>query len=263
MKNLKFTKLTIIFAAAGLLVFLIIFFIKPIKILEHYGFGQNIRSSIFSGLSGFSSFVSQLKTIKNLVNENVALKEEKLKLLSQLAINSELEEQNQFLKEVLAFGKPADYKLIEAGVFNLQFTPEGHHLLVNKGFKDGINKGAVVSTSTGVLVGQITKVNDNFSETDIVTDSDFKVTVKLLNSKVTGLARGSLGEGMMLDFISQNEEISNGELVITSGNDLFPAGLIVGTVDTIDSDNGSLFKKIKIKPSFPDMNISRVILLTK
>lgn len=257
MRNIN--KQLLISLAAGLLVFLIIF--NNLHLPFNVPFTQGARSFLFSKISIFGSFVSELKTIKNLTTENISLKETNNKLLSQIASLSDLQDENKFLRSALDMPVKQNHELIEARVFNIQFTPEGHNMLVDRGLKDGIKPGDIVISSSMILIGRIAEVNDDTSRVELLINQDFKVTVKVSKNDIIGIARGILSDGILLDFISQNDDVNPGDVIVTNGNDLFPPGLIIGKVSRIDSNDGSLFKKVFVMPEFQNSNISRVIIL--
>lgn len=249
--------------AIGLLIFLIVFIFSYFNLGGEYQTIQNARISIFSRLSVIGSFISELKRIGDLTGENTALREENTKLLAELAANSEIKDENIFLKEILELNSPVKYRATEARTFNVNLTPEGHSLLINVGSIDGIEKDDIVISSSGVLIGQVADANEHSSRIKLVTDSDFKATIKLMNKEITGISVGLLGDGISLDFISQNDETLVGDTVVTSGNDLFPPGLIIGTINEVGFNDGGLFKKITVKPAFISINIGRVLVLNK
>lgn len=259
MKNEKLFRLTFYFLAVGLLVFLIIF--NNLRLSFDIGFIKNTRIYSFSKLSIFGSFVSELKTIKNLTEENIALKDENNILLSQIAVRSELENENEFLRSVLGLPLTYSHELVDAKVFNLQFTPEGHSLLIDIGSKNGIKPGDVVISSSMVLVGRVAGTDTNVSRVELITNPDFKITVRLSGSDITGIARGVMSDGILLDFISQDDDVNPGHTAVTNGNDLFPPGLIIGRVERVGQNDGGLFKKVFVKPEFQNTDISRVIIL--
>lgn len=260
MKNEKLFRLTFYFLAVGLLVFLTIF--NNLHPSFDIGFIKNTRIYLFSKLSIFGSFASKLKTIKNLTEENIALKGENNILLSQIAVRSELENENEFLRSILGLPFKNSHELVDAKVFNLQFTPEGHSLLIDIGSKNGIKPGDVVISSSMVLIGRVAGTDNNVSRVELITNPDFKVTVKLFDSDITGIARGVMSDGVLLDFISQDDNVDPGHIAVTNGNDLFLPGLIIGRVERVDSNDGDLFKKVFVKPEFQNTDISRVIVIS-
>jgi len=98
---------------------------------------------------------------------------------------------------------------------------------------------------------------------ELITNRDLKVTVRLLNKDVTAISKGILNDGLELDFVSQNDGIAMDDIVVTNGNDLFPRGLIVGTISKIGSNDGNLFRAVSVKPEFRSITIDRVLILSR
>ena len=65
-----------------------------------------------------------------------------------------------------------------------------------------------------------------------------------------------------MDFIAQDEEISTGDLVISSGlEENIPRGLVIGEVSKINSDSNEIWKSVVIEPlvDFDDLIIVSVL----
>ena len=261
MKNLRFFKSAVFILAAGLLVFLGFIGIKFESPLVW--FIERPSSFIFSRISYLSSFLVELGKIRNLTQENIFLREENTRLLSRITFQLQLEEENKSLREALNLPLLSDFKVIDAGTFNINFGPKGHHLLINKGLADDIKQDSTVISTAGVLVGRVSEVFDSYSVVGTVTDSNFKATIRVLETNVSGIARGSLQEGIFIDFISQGDEVKDGDTVITDGNDLSPPGLIIGKVSYVSMENGDVFKKVQVKPAMSSVDISKVVVLIK
>jgi rod shape-determining protein MreC len=256
-----YIKSIIVFVAAGLLIFLVLF--NSSWLANRYEFIREVRVGIFSGMSRFGSFTSGLNNLTNLTRENLSLKDENRKLLSQLAFQAELKNQNDFLRNIAGLDISPEYKFIDARTFNTEFTPLGHYLLINKGIGGGVTKDDIVITSSGVLIGRVDEVFEGFSRVELITNRDLKITVRMLDKAITAISRGALNDGLRLDFISQNDEVVNDDKVITNGNDLFPEGLMVGSVSRVSSNDGNLFKEVVVKPEFKNIAIDRVLILSR
>ncbi|MDO8640169.1 MAG: rod shape-determining protein MreC, partial [Nitrosarchaeum sp.] len=99
-------------------------------------------------------------------------------------------------------------------------------------------------TAEGEIVGKVQKVMNNFSRVIFVSDPEFKITAKVVGSDTSGIARGALSEGVYLDFVVQEDDIKEGDVVISTGNDLFPPALVLGFVDYVESNVTQMFKKV-------------------
>lgn len=261
-KNSKLLKFSIILVVAGLLVFLL--FISSSWFDKNFIFLRNMRVSIFSNINIFSLVFSNINIISKLTEENIFLKNENTRLNVLVASQDELRDQNVFLRELLDFETVSGHKFIDARTFNFQFTPEGHYFLINKGGESGIKTGDIVISSSGILIGTVSEINGSFSRASLVTNLGFKITIRILGKDTTGIARGFLNDGLQIDFIYQNDDITEGDIIVSNGNDIFPSGLLVGSVSKITSnDGGGLFKKIMLEPEFKKINIDRVLILAQ
>ena len=172
-----------------------------------------------------------------------------------------LENENDFLRRTARIVQKLDYPIIYAGIFNLNLVPTGYNVLLNKGAQDGVSEGDVVITAEGLLVGKIQTVMQNFSRVLFVSDPEFKITAKVMSSGTAGIARGALNEGMYLDFVVQEDEIKDEDVLISTGNDLFPPALVVGSVDRVESNATQMFKKVRIRPAIENARLGRVLVI--
>ncbi|GEM_PF-2330299 len=230
----------------------LISFPKPLVGFESY---------LFTKVENFGGFIGKIENFNRLASENDKLKQEQSEILSFKAKIDDLESENEFLRRAAGITQKLDYSIIYAGIFNLNFAPTGYNVLLNKGIQDGISEGDVVVTDDGILVGKIQKVMQNFSRVLFVSDQEFKITAKVMNSGTTGIARGALIEGMFLDFVVQEDEIKERDVLISTGNDLFPAGLVVGSIDHIEDNATQMFKKVHIRPAVKDIQLGRVLVI--
>ncbi len=261
MKNGKLWKPITNLLVVGLLVFLFIY-LRSVGNAINY-FLQETRVLVYSKLSFIGNFVSEVKRIKTLTEENIHLKEERRGLLNNLASQETLTAENIFLRELIGLEIAHEKKSLIVGVFNLESTPEGHNLLVNKGKKNGIKKDDVVISSSGVLIGIVDDALESYSKVVTVTNFNFKTTIKVISKNTSGIAIGAMGEGIYLDFISENDDVVEGDTVVTTGNDTFPPGLIVGKVTEVSSSSDGIFKNVRVKPAMEEINLSQVLVLVE
>jgi len=221
----------------------------------------NLESYLFIKAEGLRGTLEKIKNFKQLASNNDKLKQEQEVIFGLKAKIDNLENENDFLRRSTRISQKFDYPIIYAGVFNLNLGPTGYNVLLNKGAKDGISEGDVVVSDEGILVGKVQKVMQNFSRVLFVSDSEFKITVKVISSSTAGIARGALNDGMHLDFITQDDEIKEGDMLISTGNDEFPSALVVGLVDFVESNETQMFKKVRIHPAVKEVKLGKVLVI--
>lgn len=224
-------------------------------------FITNSAGHLFTKLENLGNFVEKIKNFNSLAGENDKLKQDLESARSLRAKIDNLEDENDFLRRAARISQRLDSQIIYAGVFNLNLAPAGYNVLLNKGTREGVSEGDIVVTVEGVLVGKVDKVARNFSRVLFVSDPEFKITLKVMSSGITGIARGALNDGMYLDFIVQEDEIKEGDLLVSTGNDLFPSALVVGSVDHVEINATQMFKKVRIRPAVEDVKLGRVLVV--
>ena len=101
------------------------------------------------------------------------------------------------------------------------------------------------------MVGQVTRVFPFTSEITLLTDKEHAIPVQVLRSGVRSVAygRGQTGE-LELRFMASNADIRPGDELTTSGIDgVYPAGLAVATVMSVDTKTSDAFARILCKPT--------------
>lgn len=198
---------------------------------------KNVGSSIEDTLRKITLKEAELMSLK--------ARNDALRLQNEKAKNAVSE--NLRLKKLLAFkdrgGFVAAAEVIGKGGGRWAST-----LLIDKGTTHGVRKDMAVRTPDGLL-GKIADSYPTSALVLLVEDVKFSAAVRLTGGRREAVASGA-GAGMMtLKYVPSDEEVKEGERVITSGLDaLFPKGIGVGTVSAVDKRTNELFQKITVKP---------------
>ncbi|MDD5639702.1 MAG: rod shape-determining protein MreC [Candidatus Pacebacteria bacterium] len=171
---------------------IIIFVISGALICANFVFADRIKNFSYSQSFGIQRTIWQMAealsfTSQNQAETNKKLTEENQKLISALAELEIIKEENRFLKDAINLGISKEYKLIEAEAFGggrfdgKNFSYEDS-VLINRGKKDGIQKGFPVIISGKIIIGKISEVYDDFSRVAIVTDVNSLVDIQVINN---------------------------------------------------------------------------------
>ena len=120
-------------------------------------------------------------------------------------------------------------------------------LLIDKGETEKLYVNQPVVSVAG-LVGRIKYVSTAFSIVETIDNRGFAVSALDRKTGVHGIVkqRGSL----YFDFIKTRDEVHIGDSIFTSGmSNIFPEGILIGTVSRISTGNDLFFKPIQITPS--------------
>jgi len=160
-------------------------------------------------------------------------------------------DENERLKKFLALKNFREYgggKRIFANVIGGNTDGYIRYYIIDRGFDDGLSEGDGVIGRGGVL-GRISRVDAGTAAVQLLTDTKSSISVRDERSRVVGILNGSGNNVCEMNYVPKEEDISVGDLIITSGlNRAFPGGIRVGTVTHVEKKNDGLSLKIKVRP---------------
>lgn len=201
----------------------------------------------FAGVgSTTAEAVSNLGRVKDLAKDNARLTRENADLRQRLAADAETRRDNELLRKQLGLDVAGTLRQVGAEVVSFQPDSYRQFVTINKGSQAGIVTGMAV-TSEGVLIGTIADTQATTARIMLVTDPEFKLTAKDQDTNATGIIRGQLGSGLLLDKIGQTDTVKPGDTVTTSGlGGLVPAGLFIGQVESVNTRANVVFQTARV-----------------
>ena len=159
-----------------------------------------------------------------------------------------------------------DYQIFKAHVIRNSLNQADKYITLDKGSSSGIRPEMGVVDGNGV-VGIVYKTSPNYSLVISVLNSKSSISCKIVGSEYFGYLKWEHGDSRYayLKDLPRHAEFNLGDTVVTSGySTVFPAGVMVGTVDDMsDSNDGlSYLLKIKLATDFGKLGDVRVIART-
>ncbi|MCD6550076.1 rod shape-determining protein MreC [bacterium] len=220
-----------------------------------------IQKKFWSLGSNSSNFLNSILKARVLEQENQELREENAKLLQQVGIIHQLQEENKILREALGLDLQKEFQLKLADV--VSYSASESAIFINKGSNEGIREGMPVIDEKKVLIGKIQEVGDNFSQVILISDISSSFPVEL-NNGVVGIVKGKGKPELSLEKIPHNIEVKEGDPVVTiSLGGIFPKGLLVGKVKEIKKTDVSPFQTIKVSVLFDINQLKSVFVITQ
>jgi rod shape-determining protein MreC len=79
-----------------------------------------------------------------------------------------------------------------------------------------------------------------------------------------GIASGNSMGPVKIKYMSSNADVRVGDKIITSGmSDIFPKGIIVGFVRSIDKKDYDVFQKVEVSPAVRFSRLDKVFVVAK
>lgn len=218
---------------------------------------------VFSRIgTNVSGFVGNISKVGNLTKENEELQDRLDKALVEVSRLSVAQKENNELKADLNFKKTHDFDLVGANVVFFDPNNIRETITIDIGTVDGLQNGDAV-LARGYLVGKVKNAVKHTSKVLLITDPESAIPAVIDGNGTTGIAKGKIGNGLILDQVPQSEKVKSGDIVTTSGlGGQLPKGLIIGRVETVKQISGSIFQEIILRPMV-DLNLLDKVMVIK
>lgn len=252
--------------------FLTIFIVFLVVVVLHYShilspvenLAMKVLGPVGSGFYSFSQKIGLLSRPETSSADYEKLLAERNLLVAENADLKLLEQENEELRTALDFLKEKPYSSLAANIIGRD-PNFSNYFILNKGLKDGVKDNLPVVSPEGILVGKILKAEDNLSVMLIPTDTNFQTAAAILGKtkgNTSGLVQGEKGLGVTMQFIPQDEDVSVGDTVVTSGLELnMPKGLVIGRVAEVKKESRNIFSEATISPLVVYENLDIVMIL--
>lgn len=134
-------------------------------------------------------------------------------------------------------------------------------VLINKGTADGIKTGFPVMGMGGVA-GRIMETSRNASKVLLLVDYNSNIDVLIQRNRCQGVLRGCGSSGCELEYVQRSEDVKTGDVVVSSGlAGVFPRGLLIGKVASVEKEEAGLFQKITVHPAINITRLEKVLVI--
>ena len=200
------------------------------------------------------------RSLNNMRLENQSLKGRIVEMEARMEGLLESEAINHRLQKLLDLKTRVPGRSVSAAVIGNSASTWFQSLTINKGENDGIRKGMAVISSVGI-VGQVVVVARRIAKVLLITDRSSGVDVISRRSRARGIVSGSLDNGPVMQYVKRNEDLREGDRLITSGLDgIFPKGLLVGTVGKVSKESNGHFQHVEVALAVDPSRIEEVLV---
>lgn len=229
----------------------------------------NLIYSVFKPVDQFVTFVQKRTAgifnsyvwLVGVSQENRVLTEEVRLLRTEIMSLREKELENRRLKKILDLKSKLDFPTLVAQIIGEDASGLFRTVLVNKGSDDGVLRDMPVTVPEGI-VGKINRSSTVMAQVIMITDPSVSVDCRVERSRERGLLSGSYSYSCLLQYLSKEAQIKQGDLVVTSGLDgIFPRGLAVGTVESVRLSEHGLFLEATVTPTARLTEIEEVVVV--
>jgi len=268
------TRKTIIIAMASVLIALVTIF--SVNVLGNSGPVTGFANIVTTPVRALASNVARMfESIYASIYRYESLNASYQELLQTFAEREhatadafELLEENRRLREQLGFReRHPGYETEMAGLLNWGSDNWSSSFVIDIGYANSIIKpGFAVATEEGVLIGQVLEVSAYDSIVITMLDTKFSAGARVGDSRGIATVKGDfmfMRSGLMvLDHIGDDMIVLPGAMVSTSGQGVFPSGLIVGRIVEVYRHSSGISRYATVRPLLEIDTISTVFVIT-
>ncbi|HLN71892.1 MAG: rod shape-determining protein MreC [Methylococcaceae bacterium] len=219
---------------------------------------NNFIGSVYEKYSSMDDYFSLGRTNARLAADNASLRKQVQRLMA--------------LQEKYPVNRPDTvdapaYVFTSAKVISNSVNKQLNYITINKGSRQGIKPDMGVIDASGV-VGVITNVSPNYATGLSLLNKRLSIPAKITKNNYFGslVWDGEHFNTADLKEIPFHIMVNVGDTVVTSGySNIFPEGIMIGTIKKFDVESGTNFYNIKVELStnFKTVKYVEVVQNTK
>lgn len=237
---------------------------SPLELVR--GAFQTVTSPVrYLGSTVSAPFQGVGNVITNLTTDQQTLSDLQAENERLQARNAELEEAEQTasrLQSLLDLQDSYNLQSTAARIISSSTDSWTSTVTIDKGSSSGLTVGMPIMASNGVI-GQIIQCNAATSVVRLVKDESSSISAMVQSSRAQGMLTGSATGQVTLELIRTGQTVEVGDVVVTSGlGGVFPKGLPLGRVTSVENNPGALYLDIVVEPFAHTENNEEVLVIT-
>lgn len=172
-----------------------------------------------------------------------------------VVVRDTLEKQDSMATQVYAY--------VQANVISNSINRRNNTLTIDRGRVQGVAPRMGIIGPQGI-VGIVRTVSKHYASVVSVLHSDISISATVKQKGYFGALvwRGSDPRFMHLEAIPKHAEIAAGDTIVTSSfSGIFPAGILIGTVESVSQNPGDNFHNIKVALTSDMSRVGRVYVV--
>jgi rod shape-determining protein MreC len=199
--------------------------------------------------------------LRGIRQENLRLQREAALLQRRIHQLEEQALETQRLQGLLAMREAWRAEFVAARVVGKDATNWFKTILIDRGSRSGMRRNLPVVGPDG-LVGRVVEVTPSTAKVQLITDPLSAAGALMQRTRVTGIVIGNLEAGLRVRYLPLLADVVVGDEVVTSGmGGVFPKGIPVGRVTSVERKSGALFQEAVLQPKVDLSRLEEVVIL--
>ena len=266
MKKDKESKLKILLPILAIIIVIVLIFNRLLFKLKDQvdKVALPVQSKVYNAANRAVGIKDLIFSYEDFIAENENLKKENMALKLGKIRDEKIYEENERLLKLLAMKENNLYtgELKFARVSFSDINNLNNKVYIDLGEEDNI-KVNMIAVYGDYLVGKVSKVYDNYSELELITNPNSIVSART-EDDVLGIARGSDEENGLLYFQPSvyEDNLTIDDEIFTSGvSDIYPEGIKLGKIEKVNDKENYAYKMIILKPGFENKDLKELIVI--
>lgn len=208
-------------------------------------------------ITGFShrlhEALSAVRGLGGMVEKNLELSEEVVRLQASARAFESLERENNILRKQLYFFRESSFEMIPCEVIARGISGWWKTIRISKGTRHGVQADRAVVSPDG-LVGKTVEADAFTAEVLLLSDPACKLSARISRTGSFGVVSGAGQDARgnpecHMQFINKDVPVRVGDEVVTSGlGGVFPPGILIGYIESVAKDELELYQEAVIIP---------------
>ena len=207
----------------------------------------------------------RFRSVDELLDENKALKEQMNALQYENTLLPQYQDKIEDLTSLLEMKKRfVDYQGTGANVIARDYGNWNKIYTIDKGTTSNVRHNSVILADGG-LAGYVSEASYLTSKVISIIDSRSAVSAQVVRTGDVGMLKGDIelgNEGLCRLEINGESEIMKGDQIVTSYlSNIYPPGILIGTVEQVLESNNELVSFAYIKPVVDFEHLEQVLVI--
>ena len=202
-----------------------------------------------------------------LLEENERLRVRIAEMEEEVRLSESSNEENARLRKLIGVSeRRRDFEWESATITARNFTNWFSEFIISRGADSGIQPGNCVVNEENFLVGIVIEVGSKQSVVATVIDTDMEAGAYNFRTGQMAVAEGNfdlMRQGLLrLSYLSKDDDVKNGDLIMTSGiGGVFPGNLVIGEVRDLRTDQTGITAYAIIEPKVDLDALTQVFII--
>ena len=229
-----------------------------------YAPAQLATAQVERWIGDLKDYINRVDALRE---ENARLNEEITRLHQQLRQSEVALKENEELRTLLNLTKSnSNFTYCAADVISGSSSNYSSDFTIDLGTSDGLAEGMCAVSKDGCVIGSISSVGTNWATVTTILDPTCQISAVIDGSKDVGVAGGDYTlmpyNKLLLKYLPGDADIHLGDTVVTTGaGGVYPAGLIIGHIDSVSVDISGMSDNAVLSPAAQLEGLSQVFII--